>query len=71
MNKSWTKYGGGRGGNEAIYNDRDWYCQSCQRAKTVEDTVFTYYHNALFLRICESCAGDDCAPLKRRLANLP
>ncbi len=70
MNKSWTKYGGPRGGNEAIYNTKDWYCQSCQKKMDANDVCFNYYHNAIYLSVCQQCASNDCEPVRRRLANM-
>lgn len=68
-NKGWSKYGGGMGGNEAIYKQSDWYCQSCQSFQYKETIVFTHYHNGEWLRVCEGCANDDCEEITKRVAN--
>ncbi len=67
MNKSWTKYGGGRGGNEAIYKGNDWYCQSCSRLMSKDDTVFTFRHDVICLRVCQECAANDCEEFRHKL----
>jgi len=64
MNKSWSKYGGARTGNEAIFKSKDWFCQCCGKQKSKDDLVFSYVWNEENLRICEECAENDCEKLQ-------
>lgn len=63
---SWTKYGGARTGNEAIFKTKDWFCQCCGERKGKDDIVFSYDWVDEKLRVCEDCAFDDCQKLQTK-----
>ena len=52
---SWSKYGGGRGGNQSSTNS-DWYCQRC--AKHQEIGTIAFLDEVLpgeYIKVCGEC----------------